>query len=481
MVSPALPAVGAAPMGATRQERQARYLARAAEVFAELTHTAQQPGVSVGHLETVIREKMLHLGAVLLENVLMEDPRAQSTGVGSCPQCERPLRIQQAQQHRTLRTVVGPVAYARPYAVCDRCELSFAPMDVALGITPHGASAAFRQKVCHAAVCCRSFELAAEIMREHDGLAISHKSVRLIAEGEGGLLVAARTHEVATYRRQALTFPAGPARALLVITADGGRVQTRQAERDDRWKENKVGVVYDAVPRPQPAAAAGAYEGAQAQTKTAVATMASWDEMGWLLRVEAERRGVRHATAVVFLGDGARHVRDLKDQHFPEATFILDWAHAVEHLSACAKAAFGEGTAPAIRWYEIAKQQLWDGERDALVAELQQRAHRLGTPAKGEPEGSPRVILHRNAFSYFPTNHDAVNYPAFRAHGWPIGSGVVEGAVKQFALRLKGSEKFWNVSETGAEEMLALCALSVSEDDRWTRYWVHRAQPYRPS
>jgi len=135
----------------------------------------------------------------------------------------------------------------------------------------------------------------------------------------------------------------------------------------------------------------------------------------------------------------------------------------------------------AIRWYEIAKQQLWDGERDALVAELQQRAHRLGTPAKGEPEGAPRVILHRNAFSYFPTNHDAVNYPAFRAHGWPIGSGVVEGAVKQFALRLKGSEKFWNVSETGAEEMLALCALSVSEDDRWTRYWVHRAQPYRPS
>ena len=68
-----------------------------------------------------------------------------------------------------------------------------------------------------------------------------------------------------------------------------------------------------------------------------------------------------------------------------------------------------------------------------------------------------------------------MDYPSFRAKGWPIGSGVAEGAVKQFALRIKGSEKFWNVS--GAEEMLALCALYHSEDGRWQRYWQDRAQP----
>ncbi|MBI4801674.1 MAG: hypothetical protein HY796_04025 [Elusimicrobia bacterium] len=81
-----------------------------------------------------------------------------------------------------------------------------------------------------------------------------------------------------------------------------------------------------------------------------------------------------------------------------------------------------------------------------------------------------------------------MDYPRFQALGWPIGSGVVEGAVKQFAKRLKGTEKFWNVydwenpeaaNSAGVEEMLTLCALYFSEDGRWDRYWQQRAAvPY---
>ncbi|MBI4803598.1 MAG: hypothetical protein HY796_13850 [Elusimicrobia bacterium] len=41
---------------------------------------------------------------------------------------------------------------------------------------------------------------------------------------------------------------------------------------------------------------------------------------------------------------------------------------------------------------------------------------------------------------------------------------------------VKGTEMHWNVSHTGAEEMLALCALFNSEDGRWDRYWERRAQ-----
>ena len=89
--------------------------------------------------------------------------------------------------------------------------------------------------------------------------------------------------------------------------------------------------------------------------------------------------------------------------------------------------------------------------------ELQRHARRLGFPEENEFYASPRKVLYQNAYSYFPNNKDAIRYPAFRAMGWPIGSGVAEGAVKQFALRLKGSEKFWNLSHTGAEQMLTLC------------------------
>ncbi len=126
----------------------------------------------------------------------------------------------------------------------------------------------------------------------------------------------------------------------------------RQADRKERWKENKVGVVYDAVAKPQPRAAHGEYEGAKAKVKTYVATMQPWKSFGWMLRVEAERRGYAKAKTKLFLADGAGHIRELQKLHFPETIFGLDWAHAAEHVSNCAKALFGEGTTPAREWYE---------------------------------------------------------------------------------------------------------------------------------
>lgn len=231
--------------------------------------------------------------------------------------------------------------------------------------------------------------------------------------------------------------------------------------------------------RPKPEADSyDRYEGARSQTKTYVATMEPWESFGWMLRVEAEKRGYLQAKAKLLIADGAQHIRTLKNDHFPEAEMILDWPHATEHLSASSKAAFGEGTQAAREWYEEYRELLWKGKRDEIIRELERLSKKIGFPEKGESDASGRAMLYRNAYSYFPNNYDAIDYPRFRSKGWPIGSGVAEGAVKQFALRMKGTEKFWNVSESGAEEMLALCALYHSEDDRWKCYWKARAKPY---
>jgi hypothetical protein len=263
--------------------------------------------------------------------------------------------------------------------------------------------------------------------------------------------------------------------ALLVVTCDGGKVQTRRPSREGRWKEDKIGAVYDATAEPQTQTEPGEYQGARAQTKTYVATMENWEAMGWMLRWEAEKRGYGRARQRLFVADGAAAIRELKNLHFPEATFILDWPHAVEHLAACARAAFGEGSRKAADWFDQHRQKLWDGQVEAILRALRRLSQRAGLPSSTDTDSSPRVVLHRNATSYFPHNEAAMDYPSFPAQGWPIGSGVAEGAVKQFALRVKGSEKFWNLS--GAEEMLALCALYHSEDGRWQRYWQDRAQP----
>ena len=50
---------------------------------------------------------------------------------------------------------------------------------------------------------------------------------------------------------------------------------------------------------------------------------------------------------------------------------------------------------------------------------------------------------------------------------------ISRATVKQFNKRVKGSEQFW--TPAGAESILALRALWLSQDDRWHHCWLcHR-------
>lgn len=435
-------------------------------------------GMNLAELVALIQESGQRITRKMLELRLAEDPRANPANP-VCPECGSRFRIQEGEQRRVLNTGLGDIQYQRAYGVCDHCGCTGAPLDKALGIPHSGPSIDAREKICHATVVTRSFADSCEILKVHSSITMSRKHVRTISESEGKRLVELRSKEVEQYREHKLNISSKEKPNLLVITADGGRVQTRQLCSKDRWKEDKIGAVYDAMAQPQPHLSNQDYQGARSQKKTFVATMEPWESMGWMLRVEAERRGYLNAQEKLFLGDGAPVIRELKNFHFPDAVFILDWYHATEHLSDCSKVIFGEGTARAHCWYGSLKQWLWDGHLDRIISELQKYSKRVGKPKQNDPDSSPKHILYRNAFSYFPHNKDAMTYPAYRAKGWPIGSGVAEGSVKQFGIRLKGSEKFWNVSNLGAEEMLALCALYHSEDGRWRSYWNARAKPYK--
>lgn len=436
--------------------------------------------MNMAELVARFEESGRKLARALLRLRLSEDPRLDPADP-KCRQCQGKLRIQEHAQRRVLNTAIGEIEYRRAYGVCDRCGHTAALLDEALGIPSFGPSVEVAQKVSHAAVTARSFELAAEVLKEHAGMSLSAKQVRLNSESEGKRVAAASAAAVESFRKGGRIEGPSVAPDLIVVTADGGRIQTRQDDEEGgAWKEDKVGAIYDASPRKDPAARqAQQYDGAKAGMKTYAATMQCWEEFGWMLCVEAHQRGYATAKEKLFISDGAQSLRTLRQDQFPEATFILDWYHAVEHLSACSKAAFGEGTEEQVTWYKRVKKNLWMGDLDGVIASIKKESQRVGQPQPKEHEGSPRTILHRNV-GYFNDNRDGMDYPRFRAEGWPIGSGVAEGSVKQFGLRLKGSEKFWNGfgCGMGAEEMLALCALHRSEDGRWQDYWRRRSQPY---
>ncbi len=468
-------------MSASREERKAAWQQRSEAAFAQVDRPeAEMLKQTFSEVEAIVVEEMRKLGVQLLLTRLQLDPRSRPDAEFRCTGCQNRLRIQESEQTRRLETVIGEVEYRRPYGVCDRCGISYAPLDCGLGIPLSGGSVGRTQRVCHAAVTARSFEAAAETLREHDGIELSAKQVRLISEAEGQRAAQERQAEVETFRKREVSFAGTEPLELIVVTADGGRVQTRQPANGSAWREDKVGGVYDAIPQKDPAAAsADDYDGAKAKQKTYVASLATWEQFGWMLCVEAMRRGYDRAKGKLFISDGAVVLRELRQMHFPDAIFILDWYHAVEHLADAAKAAFGNGPDEWRSWYETLKENLWKGDVDAILRALEKESVRVGPPAPREADSSPRVVLHRNC-GYFTDNREGMNYPRFRAEGWPIGSGIAEGAVKQFGMRLKGTEKFWNGFGfgLGAEEMLALCALHRSEDGRWRAYWKRRSLPY---
>jgi hypothetical protein len=253
---------------------------------------------------------------------------------------------------------------------------------------------------------------------------------------------------------------------LLVVEVDGGRVQMCEVnpETESRWREDKVAVVTSYLPgdgenEPQPL------------VTTHVATMQKTDAFGKMTRVEAERRGMRNAGETIVLGDGAAWIDALVEREFSGCARIVDWYHAAEHLYACARAVHGPEQPATAACAEQLKALLDGGKIDAIVRVLRNEREKLGALPKTLTGLETAAVLDTN-IGYFTSHKDHMNYPEYRAKGWPIGSGGVEGAVKQFNKRVKGTEQFWQ--EDGVEGILALRALRLSEDGRWDGYWPRR-------
>ena len=434
-------------------------------------------GRNLTALEERIQERSRSLATQLMEKRLQGDPLAQPGQTFLCPKCTRALREQKGAARRTVPTSLGPVKLCRPYCVCEGCGWGGAPLDYAFGLPSHGPSVARRELICDAATAACSFEKAEHTLSKHSKIMMTPEGIRKHAETEGRRLLEAQQARLEACFTPPGRLPSSPTEsvALLVVTCDGGMVQTRQEHTQDRWKESKVGAVYQAEPHPDPKArTAEKYEGAKALVKTYVATMAPWEELGRMLFLEAWSRGYGVAAQKLFISDAANGIMSLYAEHFSEAILIIDWYHAAKHLSRCAKAAFGQGTPECDAWYVLQKDRLWYGKLPAVLEAIQEQSTRLGPSPPKAPDTDPRVVLHRNV-GYFTTHQQAMDYPSYRAKGWPIASGVAEGSVKQFGKRVKGAEQFWNL--WGADEMLALCALYYSEDGRWEKYWRRRGTP----
>ena len=136
------------------------------------------------------------------------------------------------------------------------------------------------------------------------------------------------------------------------------------------------------------------------------------------------------------LGDGAKGIWGIAEEHFPGATEIVDLYPGREHLAKVAKLRFGVRAVQSPEWLSARRDELDDGKVEAVIAAMSQ------PPV---PDNGPQEEVQKER-EYFRGNAERMRYAEFRSQGLFVGSGVVEAGCKIiFGQRLKLSGMHWTV------------------------------------
>lgn len=173
-----------------------------------------------------------------------------------------------------------------------------------------------------------------------------------------------------------------------------------------------------------------------------------------------------HIQYKVALCDGCEALQSRLSAQFPDFSLILDFIHASEYLWDVANRLLGENHPKRLDWMAQQTLRILSGQTRQVIADFRRMA------TKKKTRVTLREQLNKTA-NYFERNLPFMDYPAYLANGWPIASGVIEGACRHFVKdRCELSGMRWN--QTGAENLLRLRA--VAENDDWDAYHIYRKQ-----
>jgi hypothetical protein len=188
--------------------------------------------------------------------------------------------------------------------------------------------------------------------------------------------------------------------------------------------------------------------------------------MAWAQR-EAIKRGYGKKRTL-FLADGSDHIWRLKDELFPEAEGCLDWYHVVEKLWEAGAMLYREGSDELRAWVADCTAMLRAGKAPELTNRLEYCRRRISKAKATNRKRLSDIIIH------FGEHLENMRYDELRRDGLDIGSGAVEGAVRNvIAVRLDGPGMRWGRERS--ELLLHLrCILVSGQWDAFAGYLAAR-------
>lgn len=309
----------------------------------------------------------------------------------------------------------------------------------------------------------------AELARR--GLESDEKAVRRIANELGAQMLATRTRDLLRFRHGEL--PAGEELAgkRVAVAIDGGRVRVRTVIKKVKvggktkrkpfkveWREPKLLIIFETDA-----------EGRMVKGCRPVidGTLRGPDALIELVAFHLHRLGAARAKVVTFTADGAPWiwarldwVRARVGLEPARVVEVLDWCHAVHHLSLALKE-LGLSEEDRLERYARLRRSLKKGRSAEVIEELE-------AAAASRPRGA--AVWREIGYLVRHSEAGRLRYDCFRCRGVPLGSGAIESTIRRVLnLRLKGTSLFWEESNAEAVIQLRAAVLSGRWEERLER------------
>jgi hypothetical protein len=444
-----------------------------AEFESMLNYVKDSHRATADQVERGLFRRLLNLGARLM--LLFFALRSESAPRDAHQTASGETLPYWAEHRRQYFSIFGKLAFWRPYFYRQGVG-GASPLDQALALGDDCYSDLLRELAEYLGVGT-TYAKVADCFARLLGQDLSTQALSdLVAEDACDV--------EAFYTQQPAPASASEA-AILVIQADGKgvpmvrqvpsatKVRLGKGDKHSRKKEAIVTGLYTIAPHPRTPAEVVASlfhptvhplqlapPRPSPQHKRLWATLAGKDAALDRLAQQVARREGPHVQQRVALTDGAEALQDRVQQRFGAFSLVLDFIHADEKLWDVANSLFGETSEQRTPWVESQTLDLLSGRGPQVISELRRLA------ISAETATTQRTVLNQVA-NYFERNAPYMHYDQYLAQGWPIASGVIEGACRHLVKdRCELSGMRW--TQDGVENLLRLRA--VAENDDWQAY-----------
>jgi hypothetical protein len=187
----------------------------------------------------------------------------------------------------------------------------------------------------------------------------------------------------------------------------------------------------------------------------------------WMLdEIWARNRGF--GKEMVHLCDGQEALQDAQQRHLPQrnTTNILDLLHVTPRLWQAAHLFCPEKSDEAEQFVRQRVLKVLEGKVGLVIRGLRE----MGT--KRQLTGSKKATLTKDC-NYLENNRERMRYDEYLAKGYPIASGVIEGACRHLVKdRMERAGMHW--TRPGAQAMLDVRGIHINGD--WDRYQTYRIE-----